>query len=432
MFATPVLPRHPRKSARMLGFAAAMAPLLLCAAPALAQDPAEWVGTWSASPQPVWAPDFFAPASIPRSVRDQTIRQVARVSQGGERVRVEFSNRYGEDAMTIGKAGIALAGDDGAIEPGSGHALTFGGEPGITIPPGAPVWSDPVDMPLEDLAAVAVTIHLPDITPLTTWHNDGRQTAWISVNGDFTSDETFEAATTTNARLFLSGIQVEMPGEARAIVLFGDSITDGDSSTPNENNRWPDVLAERIVEAGSDVAVLNEGISGARILRDRMGDNALARFEDDVLSHPNADTVVLMMGINDIGWPDSPLVPEGEPAPEAKDIIAGYEQLITRAHMHGMKIYGATLTPFEGTFAGGPLATYYNEDKEAKRVAVNEWIRTSGKFDGVVDFDEVVRDPDSPKKLKDEFNSGDNLHPNDAGYEAMANAVDLKMLGIGQ
>jgi len=421
-----------RNSVRSLGVAAIMVPLLLGATPGSTQEAGQWVGTWSASPQQVWGSDFFAPASIPRSVRDQTIRQVARISQGGDRVRVEFSNRYGDQAMTIGRARIALAGAEGAIEPGSDTALTFAGKESITVPPGAPVWSDPVDMPLDDLAEVAVSLYLPEVTPLTTWHNDGRQTAYISGNGDFTQDETFEAAGSTNARLFLSGIDVEMPGEARAVVLFGDSITDGDSSTPNENNRWPDVLAERLVAAGSDLAVLNEGISGARILRDRMGDNALARFEDDVLSHPRADTVVLMMGINDIGWPDSPLVPAGEPAPSAEDIIAGYEQLIARAHMNGLKIIGATLTPFEGTFAGGPLASYYNEEKEAKRVAVNAWIRDSGKFDGVIDFDAVVRNPDEPKKIRAEFNSGDNLHPNDAGYEAMANAVDLKLLGVSQ
>ena len=431
------MPTHtPTRSRRralpgILAASALAASLAFTATPSLAQD-TEWVGTWSASPQPVWGPDFFAPASIPRSVRDQTIRQVARLSQGGDRLRVEFSNRYGDEAMTIGTAAIAMAGKDGAIDAGSSTPLTFGGEDSISIPPGALVWSDPVDFTVDDLTEVSVSIYLPDITPLTTWHNDGRQTAYISNNGDFTGDETFEAATTTNARLFLSGIQVEMEGDGRSIVLFGDSITDGDSSTPNENNRWPDVLAERIVAAGSDVGVLNEGISGARILRDRMGDNALARFEDDVLSHPQADTVVLMMGINDIGWPDSPLVPEGEPAPSAEDIIAGYKQLIARAHMNDMKIIGATLTPFENTFAGGPLSSYYNEDKEAKREAVNDWIRNSGEFDGVVDFDALLRDESSPKKIKAEYDSGDHLHPNDAGYEAMANAVDLKMLGISQ
>jgi lysophospholipase L1-like esterase len=221
------------------------------------------------------------------------------------------------------------------------------------------------------------------------------------------------------------------PG-ARSVVLFGDLITDGDSSTPNENNRWPDVLAERIVAAGANVSVLNEGISGARVLRDRMGKNALARFDRDVLSHPYADTVVVMMGINDIGWPDSPLVPAGEPAPSAEDIIAGYEQLIARAHAHGFTIIGATLTPFEDTFAGGPLADYYNTEKEAKRAAVNDWIRNGGGFDAVIDFDALAADPANPEHIKAEFDSGDHLHPNDAGYEAMANAVDLELLGIAE
>ena len=161
-----------------------------------------------------------------------------------------------------------------------------------------------------------------------------------------------------------------------------------------------------------------------------MGENALARFDRDVLSHPRADTVVVMMGINDIGWPDSPLVPAGEPAPSAEDIVAGYEQLIARAHAQGFKIIGATLTPFEDTFAGGPLSDYYNPDKEAKRVAVNEWIRNGGGFDAVIDFDALASDPADPSHIKAEFDSGDHLHPNDAGYAAMANAVDLGLLGI--
>lgn len=213
-------------------------------------------------------------------------------------------------------------------------------------------------------------------------------------------------------------------------MLFGDSISDGDSSTVDANNRWPDILAERVVATGANVALLNEGISGARVLRDRMGQNALARFDEDVLSHPRADTVVVMMGINDIGWPDSLLVPPGEPAPTAEDIIAGYKQLIEQAHARGLKIIGATLTPFEDTFEGGPLEGYYTPEKEMKRQAVNQWIRTGGGFDAVIDFDRLAADPANPKKLKAEFDSGDHLHPNDAGYAAMANSVDLTLLGI--
>lgn len=395
--------------------------------PGIAAADGGWIPVWSASPQPVWAPDFFAPVSIPRSLRDQTIRQVARVSLGGDKLRIEISNEFGDAPMTVGTATIGKAGTDGAAE--GIVPVTFGGEPSVTIPPGALVWSDAVDLAVAPLDSLAVSLYLPEITPTTTWHNDGRQTAYIGA-GDQTGSASVTADATTNARIFLSGILADAKEGARAVVLFGDSITDGDSSTPNENNRWPDVLAERIVAAGADVAVLNEGISGARVLRDRMGTNALARFDEDVLSHPYADTVVVMMGINDIGWPDSMLVPAGEPAPSAEDIIAGYRQLIERAHAHGFKIIGATLTPFEDTFQGGPLEGYYNPEKEMKRAAVNEWIRNGGGFDGVVDFDTLVADPANPKHIAAAYDSGDHLHPNDAGYEAMANAVDLTLLGV--
>ena len=390
----------------------------------------EWIGTWSASPQEIWEADFFAPVGIPRSLRDQTVRQIARVSLGGSRVRVELSNEFGEHPLIIGAAHVALADKGSAIVPGSDRALTFGGSPTVTIPPGAPVLSDPLELAVPPLGSVAVSLYLPEIAPTATWHWEGVQTAYISGPGDFTGATDFTPALTTTSRIFLSGIMVDKSQVARAVVTFGDSITDGATSTPDANHRWPDFLAERLVAAGAEVAVLNEGISGARVLRDRMGDNALARFERDVLSHPHADTVVLMMGINDIGWPGTILVPEGEAAPSAEDIIAGYRQLIVRAHASGMRIIGATLTPFENTFAGNPLFGYYDEAKEAKRQAVNEWIRTSGAFDGVIDFDAVARDPANPKHIKAEFDSGDHLHPQDTGYKAMANSVDLELLGV--
>ncbi|WP_218014139.1 SGNH/GDSL hydrolase family protein [Rubellimicrobium roseum] len=390
-----------------------------------------WIDTWTASPQQDWGDDFFAAAGIPRSLRDQTIRQVARVSQGGDRIRIEFSNEYGEHPLVIGEAHVALAGEDGAIETGSSRALTFGGEPSIVVPPGAPVWSDPVDLAVEDLGSVAVSLYLPEVAPTTTWHNDARQTAYIGA-GNVADDDAFEVTQTFPSRIWLSGIAIDASPETRSIVLFGDSITDGDGSTLDADNRYPDQLAERIIPTGAEVTILNEGISGARVLRDRMGENALARFDRDVLSHPGVDTVVLMMGINDIGWPDSALVPEGEPAPTAEQVIQGYQQLIDRAHAHDLRIIGATLTPFNNAFEGGPLEGYYNEEKEAKRQAVNEWIRTSGAFDGVIDFDKVVEDPQNPGRIQAQFDKGDHLHPNDAGYEAMAQSIDLGLLGVSQ
>ena len=417
--------------ARMF-IAATLVVLATSPAPAQRADAGDWIDTWSASPQPVWEPDFFAPVGIPRTLRNQTVRHVARISLGGSRVRVEFSNEYGSQPLVIGGAHVALAGEKGAIAPGSDRVLTFSGRPSITVPPGAPVWSDPVDLAVPALGSVAVSLFLPEVTPATTWHNDARQTAYISGEGDATAAERFEPAQTVTSRMFLSGIAVEAAPGDRAVVLFGDSITDGDGSTLDANHRWPDFLAERLVKAGAKVAVVNEGISGARVLRNRMGDNALARFDRDVLSHPYADTVVLMMGINDIGWPDTILVPKGEPAPAADDVIDGYEQLVARAHAHGMRIIGATLTPFEDTFHGTPLYGYYSEAKEAKRQAINQWIRTSGAFDGVIDFDAATRDPANPKHIQAQYDKGDHLHPNDTGYKAMAESVDLKLLGVGQ
>jgi lysophospholipase L1-like esterase len=404
-------------------WAVLLAPLAI--ASARADD--DWIATWTASPQEVWAPDFPAAVKVPRNLWGQTVRQVARVSVGGRRVRVVLSNEYGRWPFKVGAAHIALRDKGSAIVAGSDRPLTFAGRSSIVIPPGAPVVSDPVELGVAPLASVVFSFFAPDVTPISSFHFDARQTSDV-VAGDKTAEIDFKADSTFTARILLSQVLVEAPAGARAIVAFGDSITDGDQSTVDANRRWPDVLAERLVEAGGPpVAVLNEGISGDRVLRDRMGQNALARFGRDVLGHRHADTVILMMGINDIGWPDSVLEPD-LPAPTAEDIIAGYQQLIARAHLGGMRILGATLTPFEGTFQGTPLARFFSAEKESKRQAVNRWIRESGAFDGVVDFDRVVRDTDRPSHIRAAYDSGDHLHPNDAGYKAMAESLDLKLL----
>ena len=414
-----------------LQVAATVALAAVFSTPASRAEPADagdWIETWTASPQPVWDADFFLPINIPRALRNQTVRQIARVSIGGNRVRVVLSNEYGSRPLVIGAAHVALAGSNAAIVAGSDQALTFDGRSSVTIPPGAPVISDPVDLTVPPLSNVAVSLFLPEQTPLTTCHWEGVQTAYISPEGNFAGDADMKSDSTIKSRLFLSGIMVDAPPGARAVVTFGDSITDGADSTPDANHRWSDVLAGRLNQAnGAPIAVLNEGISGARVLSDRMGVNALARFDRDVLSHPHADTVILMMGINDIGWPDCILAPH-EPAPSAEAVIDGYKQLIARAHLHGMRIIGATLTPFEDTFKGTPIEGYYNTDKEQKREAVNQWIRSSGAFDGVIDFDAVTRDPNRPTHILAAYDCGDHLHPQDAGYKAMADSIDLKIL----
>lgn len=403
------------------GFAVA---LCLCMSAAVAQQADDWVGTWTASPQPVWAPDFLAPPKVTRNLWNQTVRELAHVSIGGSKIRLLLSNEYTNYPITIGPVHAAISEKGAAIVAATDRAVTFGGKPSITIPPGAPALSDPIDLVVPPLSDVAVSVFVPDVTPIETMHWEGRQTAYI-VAGDETAERDIKPDSTMTAKVFLSEIFVDAQPGARAVVTFGDSITDGDGSTIDGNLRWPDNLAKRLSDR--KIAVLNQGISGAKVLSDRMGVNALARFERDVLGQSHADVVTMMMGINDIGWPGSVLAP-ADRIPTADEVIAGHQQIIARAHLHHLRIIGATLTPFEDTFHGTPLFGYYSEEKEKVRQAVNKWIRESGAYDGVADFDAVVRDPANPKHIKAEFDSGDHLHPNDAGYVAMADSIDLGSL----
>ena len=339
-----------------------------------------------------------------------------------------LSNEYGQTPVAIGAARVALPEKGPAIVADSDRALNFGGREAVTIPPGAAVLSDPVDLTVAPLGTVAISLYLPDVTPVTTWHNDARQTAFL-VAGNKVSELDFKPDASVTGRVFVSQILVDAPPAARAIVTFGDSITDGDGSTVDANHRWPDVLAARFVEAGTPVGVLNAGISGAKLLKDRMGVNALARFDRDALSIPGVETVVVMIGINDIGWPGGVLSPTDPPV-SVDDLIMGYRQLIAQAHARNIRIIGATLTPFEDTFKGvnPPLDYYYSPEKEKTRQAVNKWIRESKEYDGVIDFDALARDPQRPSHIQAAFDSGDHLHPGDSGYKAMADAIDLKML----
>jgi lysophospholipase L1-like esterase len=388
-----------------------------------AQDGQTWIGSWMASPQPLWHGDFPLPTNVPFNLWKQTIRMVTQVSLGGHQVRVTLSNEYGSHPLVIGAAGVALAAGEAKTVPGSGRPLTFGGQPTVTIPPGAKVVSDPADLDIAALGSVAVSLYLPEQTPVSTFHWEGRQTAYIG-SGNLVSADTIPATATLDSRVFLSGILVNAK-DARTVVALGDSITDGAGSTPNANRRWPDFLAERL--AGQNVAVLNAGISGAQVLRDKMGVNALARFERDVLSQPGVKAVIVLLGINDIGWPESSFAPHVAKV-RAEDMIAVYRQLITQARIHHVRVIGATLTPFEGSLEDTPIAHYYSAEKDKIRQAVNAWIRTSGEFDAIVDFDAVTRDPEHPERFLSKFDSGDHLHPGDEGYRAMADAVDLQSL----
>ena len=401
--------------------------------PALAEPPSAqpWITTWAATPAPRWADELPAGFNVPEVLENQTVRQTARVSVGGNQVRVMLSNEFGTRPMTVGAATVAVVGEGGAIDASGIKPLTFGGRAQVLIPPGAPMLSDPVDLPVKALGSVSVSIFLPKKTALTSVHWDGVQTGMISGPGDMTKEAKFSAVATTKSRLFLSRVLVDAAPSSKAVVLFGDSITDGYCSTPDTNNRWPDHLAERLqAEGHPDVAVVNEAYSGDRVLTNGMGTNALSRFDQSVLAHPRVSTVVMMMGINDIGWPGPSAVTPTDPEPAAEDIVGGYKQIIDRAHAHGIKFVGVTLTPFIDTFKGTSGAGYYTPEKEKIRLAVNEWIRNDKLADGLIDFDKVVEDPTNPGHILPAYNCGDNLHPNDAGYKAMAAAVDLKALGL--
>jgi lysophospholipase L1-like esterase len=376
-----------------------------------------WVGTWGASPQqPVTA---FGSAP---SFTNQTVREIVRISVGGERFRVRLTNEFGAQPLLIGAAHVAISAGGAAIKPGTDRVLTFSGHSSITVPPGAPILSDPVDLKAADLASLAISIYLPQTTGPATWHLEGKQTAHI-VLGDATGASDLGAsATTSTARFFLSGVEAGSFERKSTVVTFGDSITDGTQSTVDTNHRWPDRLAERLAASGDDdTGVVNEGISGNRILHDNAGPNALSRFDRDVSATPGVRFMTVLLGINDIGF--GGFIPTE--AVTADDIIGGYRQLIARAHSRGVRIYGATLTPFDNV--GSP---YFSAAHEVERQAVNAWIRTSGEFDAVIDFDKVVRDPNNPSKLLPAFDSGDHLHPSDAGYKAMADSINLKLFKL--
>lgn len=377
-----------------------------------------WLPTWTASEQPIWqAGELPLPTGVPARLDKQTLRQVARISVGGQRARLVLSNRYGREPVTIGAARLALATGRDGIDARTDRAATFDGRPSITIPPGATVTSDAIELALPPLSELAVSLHLPTPVRPGGFHWDGRQTAWLA-SGDATRDAALPHASPFNGRLLLAAIEVQARPGAGAVAAIGDSITEGNGSTVDTNRRWPDGLAERLAPQG--LAVLNAGISGGRLLRDGMGESALARFERDVLAQRAVRAVIVAIGINDIGWPGSTFAPR-TPLPAASAMLDGYRALIRRAHERGIRVIGATITPFAGALAGTPIRGYdAPPQKEALRQALNAWIRDGGEFDGVADFDAAVRDPARPDAMLPRYDSGDHLHPGDAGYRRMA------------
>ncbi len=408
-----------------LGLLGALALLLLVATiavfvssrPAAAARRGGWVTSWSASPQTA-LPGTLAAAGFD----DQTIREIIFSSVGGDPIRLELTNVFGTSALRIGHVTVALAGLGASVVPGTIHPVTFGGSPSVRIPAGEQVLSDPVGIQVPALQDLAVSVYLPGRTGRATLHTDAQQVNWVSAAGDHAAEAGSGAFTAAiPSWYYVSGLLVRSPGAAGTVVAFGDSITDGVQSTIGGNDRWPNDLARRLDgPAGPTLAVADEGIGGNRVLTGSRccGASALARFARDALDRPGVRDIIVLEGINDIGFSAGP--PSGTEV-SAAQMIAGYELLIARAHARGLRIFGATLPPFHG-------AGYYTPAGEATREAVNTWIRTSGAFDGVVDFDTVMRDPADPLRLNPAYDSGDHLHPDDAGYRAMADAVNLQML----
>lgn len=373
-----------------------------------------WVGTWACSPQ-VADPSSEPPAP---GFADVTLRQIVHVSIGGRKIRVRFSNAFGKSALTISSAEVAKAAGGSAIKAGTDKPLTFNEESSVTVPAGALAYSDPLEFDLSPLSDLAVTIHMNTAPDGVTTHSGSRATSYFT-SGDAVRAIALPSAETADHWYFLNGIDVPGPNSsAAAVVTLGDSITDGKNSTTNGNGRWPDDLARRLYanKSTTNVGVLNEGIGGNRLLHDGLGPNALSRLDRDVLTQTSVRWLVVFEGVNDIGTCKSPCDLDSV----AKDITNAYRQIIVRAHSHSIRVYGATITPFGGSFYATPEA-------ERARQAVNGWIRTSGWFDAVIDFDAVIRDSNHPSNLSEEADSGDHLHPADAGYRIMGDSIELKL-----
>src|SRR6266404_4256967 len=378
------------------------------------RDDTHWIGTWTAAPAPAEGAAFS----------NHPLRMIPRVSIGGSRLRVRISNAYGTRPLVIAAARVGLRSTGSATAPGSNRRLTFGGDTSATIAAGALVVSDPVELEFAPLSDLAVSVHLPGDLPASFGITGryARQTNFVSPPGDFAAEEVMPVGRITDDWYFVCGVDVVAPKETGAIVALGDSLTDANISTHDGHHSWPSQLARRLMarQSGRPMAVMNQGLGGNRILHDIRGDSGLRRFDRDVLAQPGVTHTIVMLGTNDLRnrWAR----PEEEVT--AEQMIAGLKQLGVRARMRGIKIFGATLTPYENeTFLVGA----WTPERESRRQAVNAWIRDGGAFDAEVDFDQALRDPTHPARMRPIYDCGDHLHPSDLGYNAMGDAVDLAL-----
>jgi lysophospholipase L1-like esterase len=393
------------------------------AVPLSADEGKTWIATWAASAKTAEVGPHHPLANID----NQTVRERVRLSIGGGRICIRLSNEFGSTPLDIGAATVAVPLDPARVKPESIKAVTFSGRNSVTIPAGAPVLSDPVEFSAAPGSEIAISIYFPKRVATPTLHELALKRAVVSPPGDHTRATKIEGGAICKSSISISAVLVPTAPGQRLVVAFGDSFTDGDGSTVDQDYTWPAVLSRRLNREHEDVAVVNEGIAGNRLLADDVGTGGLARFERDALVLPGVTHIVLFEGLNDIGFPGAKLdghyldEPTNTRTPD--DLFGAYKQLIARAHARGIKLIGATIAPFKGA----PFPGYFSESKERARQAVNQWIRTAGAFDGVIDFDAVVRNPEHPDRLLPRFTSKDGLHPNDLGYQAMAEAIDIKL-----
>ncbi len=408
------------KSAKTVAFVILL--LLVLSRPGICADAQAWVGSWAASQQIPEPGNSLAPGDL----HDATVRQIVRLSIGGSRLRVHISNAFGTEPLRFTSVHIArpLSPAASAIDPKSDRSLTFSGATEVIVPAGAEYISDSTDYPAAPLSSVAITFHLDEPPARESGHPGSRATSYY-VHGDLVSSADLPGPKHVDHWYQVSGVDVLAPPGAAAIVALGDSITDGHASTTNGNDRWTDVLAERLGGSPStrSIGMLNQGIGGNHLLTDGLGPNALARVDRDVLAQPGVRWLILFEGVNDLGG----LTRNGEVSAAEHSALVGrilsaYEQIIVRAHTHGLRAIGATITPFAGSdyYHPGPAS-------ESDRQAINAWVRAPGHFDEMIDFDKVVRDPHQPGRLLPAYDCGDHLHPNPAGYRAMGDAIPLAL-----
>ncbi|MEI2558104.1 SGNH/GDSL hydrolase family protein [Acinetobacter pittii] len=384
----------------------------------------QWITTWAASPQKVWNKDFVFPTLIPEQISNQTIKQISQISLGGEAVRLVFTNQYGDQPLYIDKTTVGLVKGQ-SLKSKSAYPVYFSGKLKAQILPGKQLISDPIQLPVPDHAQLMVNTFIQRPTTFKTFHWDAKQTSWLITGNQTANLNTPSSAKTTTARLLLSAVEVKPKHKAHVVAVVGDSITDGATATLDANTRWTDFLAKRL--SPHQVAVINSGISGNRLLTDGMGDSALDRLKKEVFQYSGVKTLIVLVGINDISWPGTAFAPKQQ-IPTFEALTQGYKRVVDEAHRQGIQVFGATLLPFSGALPNTPLDNYYQPNKDQLRQRINHWIRTSHTFDGVLDLEQGLKAPKHPDRLNPIYDSGDHLHPNDRGNQQMANLVDVNQL----